>query len=178
MVFAGGAKSRRWGRAGPSPRRLAQPAPGPAGDIFKITGPSPTRYVRSQFHATWARPRQRVCNLTGRLPGLVREILRIVLLFLRAVSPRRGFEAATCSLVRTPRLLWGVARSLQLAYEAESAMPLYRPSDTVCAVWVTQCLDQAYIEPRQNVSNHDFIFFKQKLKKKRVVNRDKKKHDS
>ena len=33
-VFAGGANSRRWGRAGPSRRRLAQPAPGPAGDIF------------------------------------------------------------------------------------------------------------------------------------------------
>ena len=33
-VFAGGANSRRWGRAGPGRRRLAQPAPGPAGDIF------------------------------------------------------------------------------------------------------------------------------------------------
>ena len=42
-VFAGGANSRRWGRAGPSRRRLDQPAPGPAGDFFKITGPSPTR---------------------------------------------------------------------------------------------------------------------------------------
>ena len=137
-VFAGGANSRRWGRAGPSRRRLAQPAPGPAGDIFKITGPSPTRSVRFQSHATSARPRQRVSNLTGRLPGLAREILRIFSLFLRAVSPPpRGFEAATCSLARAPRLLWGVARSLQSAYEAESAMPLYRPSDTVGAAWVT-----------------------------------------
>ena len=135
MVFAGGAKSRRWGRAGPSPRRLAQPAPGPAGDIFKITGPSPTRYVRFQSHATWARPRQRVSNLTGHLPGLVRKILRIFSLFLRAVSPPRGFEAATYSLARAPRLLWGVARSLQSAYEAESAMP--RPSDAVGATGVT-----------------------------------------
>ena len=48
MVFAGGANSRMWGRAGPSRRRLAQPAPGPAGDIFKITVPSPTRSVRFQ----------------------------------------------------------------------------------------------------------------------------------
>ena len=137
-VFAGGANSRRWGRAGPSRRRLAQPAPGPAGDIFKITGPSPTRSVRFQSHATSARPRQRVSNLTGRLPGLAREILRIFSLFLRAVSPPpRGFEAATCSLARAPRLLWGVARSLQSAYEAESATPLYRPSDTVGAAWVT-----------------------------------------
>ena len=137
-VFAGGANSRRWGRAGPSRRRLAQPAPGPAGDIFKITGPSPTRSVRFQSHATSARPGQRVSNLTGRLPGLAREILIIFPLFLHAVSPLpRGFEAATCSLARAPRLLWGVARSLQSAYEAESAMPLYRPSDTVGAAWVT-----------------------------------------
>ena len=137
-VFAGGANSRRWGRAGPSRRRLAQPAPGPAGDIFKITGPSPTRSVRFQSHATSARSGQRVSNLTGRLPGLAREILRIFSLFLRAaVSPPRGFEAATCLLARAPRLLWGVARSLQPAYEAESAMPLYRPSDTVGAAWVT-----------------------------------------
>ena len=134
-VFAGGANSRRWGRAGASRRRLAQPAPGPAGDIFKITGPSPIRPVRLQAHAT-ARPRQRVSNLTGRLPGLAREILRIFSLFLRAVSPPRGFEATTCSLARAPRLLWGVARSLQSAYEAESDMPLYRPSDTVGAAWV------------------------------------------
>ena len=67
-------------------------------------------------------------------------------------------------LARAPRLLWGVARSLQPAYEAESAMPLYRPSDTVGAAWVTQCLDQAYFEPRQNVSNRDFVFFREKLK--------------
>ena len=135
-VFAGGANSRRWGRAGPNRRRLAQPAPGPAGDIFKITGPSPTRSVRFQSHATSAWPRQRVSNLTGRLPGLARKILRIFSLFLRAVSPPpRGFEAATCSLA--PRLLWGVARSLQSTNEAESVMLLCRPSDTVGAAWVT-----------------------------------------
>ena len=137
-VFAGGANSRRWGRAGPGRRRLAQPAPGPAGDIFKITSPSPTRSGRFQSHATSARPHQRVSNLTGRLPGLAREILRIFSLFLRAAvsPPPRGFEAATCLLARAPRFLWGVARSLQPAYEAESAMPLYRPSDTVGAAWV------------------------------------------
>ena len=138
-VFAGGANSRSWGRAGPSRRRLAQPAPGPAGDIFKITSPSPTRSGRFQSHATSARPGQRVSNLTGRLPGLAREILGIFSLFLRdAVSPPpRCFEAATCSLARAPRLIWGVARSLQSAYEAESATPLYRLSDTVVAAWVT-----------------------------------------
>ena len=118
-VFAGGANSRRWGRAGPGRWRLTQPAPGPAGDIFKITGPSPTRSVIFQSHATSARPGQRVANLTGRLHGLAREILRIFSLFLRAASPPpRGFEAATCSIARAPLLLWGVARSLQSAYEA------------------------------------------------------------
>ena len=131
--FCGWANSR----AGPSQQRLAQPAPGPAGDIFKITGPSPTRSVRFQSHATSARSGQRVSNLTGRLPGLAHEILRIFPLFLRAAVSPRGFEAATCLLARAPRLLWGVARSLQPAYEAESAMPLYRPSDTVGAAWVT-----------------------------------------
>ena len=75
--LAGRAKVRRWGRAGPSRRRLAQPTPGPAGDIFKITSPSPTRSGRFQSHATSTRPGQRVSNLTGRLPGLAREILRI-----------------------------------------------------------------------------------------------------
>ena len=74
-VLAGRASSLRWGPAGPSRRRLAQLAPGPAGDIFRTTGPSPTRSVRFQSHATSARPGQRVPNLTGRLPGLVREIL-------------------------------------------------------------------------------------------------------
>ena len=67
MVFAGGANSRRWGRAGPRRRRLAQPAPGPASDILKITSPSPTRSGRFQSHATSARPGQRVSHLTGRL---------------------------------------------------------------------------------------------------------------
>ena len=138
FLRVGGANSRRWGRVGgPSRRRLVQSAPGPAGDIFKVTGPSPTRSVRFQSHATSTRSGQRVSNLTGRLPGLAHEILRMFSLFLRAVSPPRGFEAATCSLTRAPRLLWGVARSLQSAYEAESVMPLYRPSDTVGAAWVT-----------------------------------------
>ena len=86
--FCGWANSRRWGRAGPSQRRLAQPAPGPACDIFKITGPSPTRSVRSQSHATSALSGQRVSN-TGRLPGLAREILRIFSLFLRAAVSSR-----------------------------------------------------------------------------------------
>ena len=109
-VFAGGANSRRWGRAGLSRRRLAQPAPGTAGNIFKTTGPSPTRSVRFQSHATSARPRQRVSNLTGRLPGLACEIRRILSPFFRDVSLPRGFKAATCSLARAPRLLRGVAR--------------------------------------------------------------------
>ena len=135
-VFAGGANSRRWGRAGRSRSRLPQPAPGPECD-FQITSSSPAWCVRFQSHATSARPGQQVSNLIGRLPGLARDIPRILSLFLRAVSPPpRGFEAATCSLARAP---WLILESLALqpAYEAESAMPLYRPSDTVGAAWVT-----------------------------------------
>ena len=137
--FCGWANSRMWGRAGQSRRRLAQPAPGPAGDILqKITGPSPTRSVRFQSHATSARSGQRVSNLTGRRLGLAHEILKIFSLFLRAVfRPPRGFEAATCSLARAQRLLWDVARCPQSGYEAESDMPLYRPADTIVTAWVS-----------------------------------------
>ena len=66
-----------------------------------------------------------------------REILRIFSLLLRAVSPPRGFEAATCSLARAQRLLWDVARCPQSGYEAESDMPLYRPADTIVTAWVS-----------------------------------------
>ena len=53
-----------------------------------------------------------------------REILRIFSLLLRAVSPPRGFEAATCSLARVQRFLWEVARWLQSAYEAVCHAPV------------------------------------------------------
>ena len=131
-VFAGGANSRRWGQAGPSRRRLAQPAPGPAGDIAKSRAQARPGLGDSNPARRRPGPASEFPISLTRLPGLVREILRIFSLFLRAVSPPpRGFEAATCSLARAQRLPWGVARSLQSAYEPESSMPLYRPSDTV-----------------------------------------------
>ena len=71
------------------------------------------------------------------VPNITLFLVLVFLFWVAAVSPPRGFEAATCLLARAPRLLWEVARSLQPAYEAESAMPLYRPSDTVGAAWVT-----------------------------------------
>ena len=124
-TLGGGVEPGRADGAWPSPRPAQRV-------IFSITGPSPTKAVRFQSHATSARPRQRISNLTGRLPGMAREILRLFSLFLRAVSPPpRGFEAVTCSLARALRLLWGIARSLRSAYEAQSAMSLYRSSDTV-----------------------------------------------
>ena len=69
--------------------------------------------MRFQSHATSARSLQRVSNLTGRLPGLVREILRIFSLFLRAVSCSRFRGSNVLVIARAPRLLWGVACSLQ-----------------------------------------------------------------
>ena len=124
--FCGWATSRRWGRAGPSRRRLAQPAPGPAGDIFKITGPTkPDQVCEIPIPRDVGPAPPASFQSHCHLPGLAREILGILSLFLRAVSPPpRGFEAATCSLARAPRLFGGVARTLQSAYEAESAMPL------------------------------------------------------
>ena len=125
-----------------------------------------------QSYATSARPGQRVSNLTGRLPGLAREILMICSMFFRAVSPPpRGFEAGTCSLARAPPLLWGVARSLQWAYETESAMPY-------TGLWiplVRRGLRSALI---RHISSHDkisrivILFFVGKSEKNHVVNRD------
>ena len=164
-VFAGGANSRRSGRVGPSRRRLVQPAPGPAGDIFKITGPSPTRPARFQSHATSARPRQRVSNLTGRLPGLAREILRIFSLFIRAMSPPpRGFEAATtCSLARAPRLLW---ESLAL-YNRCTKQSLPCPCT---GLWIPLVRCGLRSALARHISSHVkmsqiFIFWGEKLKK-------------
>ena len=136
-VFAGGANSRRWGRAGPGRPRLAQRAPGPAGDVFESQAQA--RPGLSDSHPTRRRPRPAsefpisliVC------PAWPVRFSEYFAVFLRAVSPPQGFEAATCSLARAPWLPWGVARSLHSAYAAESAMHLHRPSDTVGAAWVT-----------------------------------------
>ena len=164
-MFAGGANYRRWGRAGPSLWRQAKPAPGPEGDTFIPTGPSPTRPVRFQSHATSARPRQRVSNLTGGLPGLARDILRIFSLLLRAGSPRCFEAATTCSLARAPRLHWGVARSLQSAYEAESVMPLYRPSDSVGEGGLRSAFTM-HISSHDKMSRIVIFVFREKLEKK------------
>ena len=48
-------------------------------------------------------------------------------------------------------------------------MPLFRPSDTVGAMWVSYCLDQAYIATRQNVANRDFIFFREEQQNHVVI---------
>ena len=93
-----------WGqRPQVRPSRAGATAPGPARarprTHFQLTDPSSTWSVRFQSHATSVRSGQRVSHLTGRLPGLAREVLIILPLFLRAVfPPLRGFEAATSSL--------------------------------------------------------------------------------
>ena len=64
--------------AEPGRADLARPSPCPAQPvIFQVTGPRPTRFVRFRSHTPSARPGQRDSSLTGCLPGLAREILRI-----------------------------------------------------------------------------------------------------
>ena len=110
-----------------SRRRLAQPTPGPVGDIFKITGPSPTKCVRFQSHATLARPGQRVSNLTGRLPGLAREIVRIFNIFaLSSCCVPSRFRGSNVLVTSRPAASLG-SRSLsyiQSAYEAVCHAPM------------------------------------------------------
>ena len=131
-TLEGGAEPGRADRAWPSPRpaqRVLLSIHGPKSDVVceipipRGVGPG--------------RPGPRVSNRTDRLPGLALEIVKIFQLFFRTVSPPRGFDVATCSLARAQRLLWAAARCPQSAYEAESVMPLYYPSDTVGAAWVT-----------------------------------------
>ena len=132
-------------------------------------GPIPTRSVRFQSHATSVRPRQRVSNLTGRLPGLAREIFRI---FRRAVSPPpRGFEAATtCSLARAPRLLW---ESLAL-YNRRTKQSLPCPYTGLRIPLVRCGLRGALI---RHISSHDKMS-RIVIRDLFVVNRDTKNHDS
>ena len=69
------------------------------------------------------------------------------------------------SYARAQRCLWAAARYPKSAYEAVWHAPI-PASDTVGAAWVTECLDQVYIEPRQNVTNRDFVFVRKKLLEK------------
>ena len=58
----------------------AWPSPRPAQRVIFSKSRAQARpgLLRFQSHATSTRPRQRVSNLTGRLPGLAREILRSI----------------------------------------------------------------------------------------------------
>ena len=158
-TLGGGVEPGRADGAWPSPSP-AQPAPGPAGDIYKITGPSPTRSVTFQSHAMSARPRQRVSNLTGRLPGLARAILVIFSLFLRAVCllllevsrPRRARKPG-------PRGLFGESLAL---YNWRTKQSLPCPHTGLRIPLVRCGLRSALI---RHISSHDFIFFREKLKK-------------
>ena len=123
-VFCGWGKLSEVGSSRAEPKEPGPAHARPSGWYFQYHGPKPDQVCEAPIPRDVgpARHGPRVSNLTGRLPGLAREILRIFSLFLRAgVSPwPKGFEAATCLLSRAPRLLWGVARSLQPAYEEES----------------------------------------------------------
>ena len=81
--------------------------------------------------------------------------------FLRDVSlpSSRSFEAETCSLARAQRCIWAAGLCPQSAYEAESAIALYRPSVAVGAAWVAKSLYQVYFESTRNVTNRDFVLF-------------------
>ena len=114
------------------PSRAGPTAPGPARVrphrvIFSNHGPSPTWAVRFQSHATSARPGQRVSNLTGRLPGLAREIVRIFNIFaLSSCCVPSRFRGSNVLVTSRPAASLG-SRSLsyiQSAYEAVCHAPM------------------------------------------------------
>ena len=73
--------------------------------MFSTLGPKPGLVCEISIPRDVGPAQPASFQSTARLPGLARDILT-----LRAVSPR-NFEAATCSLARAPRLLWGVSLS-------------------------------------------------------------------
>ena len=83
---------------------------------------------------------------------------------LRAVTPPpRNFETTTCSLARAKRCLWVASRCSQAGYEAESAMPLYQPLDTVRARGLRSALIRRI---RRHGKHHESLFclFREELK--------------
>ena len=105
--------------------------------IYSNHGPKPDPACEIPISPTVGQARFARSHLGGRLPvcpawpvtssGHFRICLRAV------APPPRNVEATTCSLARAQRCLWVAACCPQAAYGAESAMPLYRPSDGVGA---------------------------------------------
>ena len=116
------------GRAEPGRPLLARPV------LCSNHGAKPDLACEIPFSPTVGQARFATFYLAGRLcpprPVTSSGPFRVC---VEAVAPPRNFEATTCSLARAQRFLWVAARCPQTAYEAESAMPRYRPSDTVGA---------------------------------------------
>ena len=138
------------GQTGSGPPHLARPR-----HILKSPGPKPDP-VCEIFNPTRRRPSRGIARFQYRrsfLPGLARKILRLFPLFVRAVAPPfpRDFEACNGA----PSGVFGEPLVSQNRRTEQSlAMPLYRPSDAVCACWLCSAflIRQAYFEPRQNVT--------------------------
>ena len=133
-VLAGGANS--WlgvghDQAGPGRPRLARPV------VYSNHGPKPDPACEIPISPTVSQARFAGFHLSIGVcpawPVTSSSHFRVKLCFRAEVPPPRPFEATICSLARTQRCLWVAARCPQAAYEAESAILLYRPSDSVGA---------------------------------------------
>ena len=136
-VFRGWSQLLRVGHgpANPGRPRLARPV------VYSNRGPKPNPACEIPILPTVGQARFATFHLAGRLcpawPVTSSGRFRVC---LQAVTPSRNSETTTCSLARAQRCLWVAARCPQAAYEAESAMPLYRLSDTVGARWLRSAL--------------------------------------
>ena len=153
--------------SGARPCRTGPTAPGPARGkrSIRITGRSLTQPARFQFHRPSAKRDSRDSISRGVCPAWPVTSSDHFRVCLRAVPPPPlKFEVTTCSLARAQRCLWVAAHYPQAAYEAESAIPLNRPSGTVGARGLRSALIWR-IWSHCKYHESLFCFFRGKLKK-------------
>ena len=116
------------GQPGSSRPRLALPV------MYSNLRSKPDPVCKIPISPTVGKARFAGFHLAGHLPGLACDMPRsFSRLSSSCGSSFSNFESTTCLLARDQRCIRVTARCPQAAYEAEAAMPLYRPPDTVGA---------------------------------------------